>query len=164
MSAPRAKPDPADGLAFLLSQVGFHSSARFAERLEPLGLKPHHAGILRVVDESDGLSQQKLGERLGLFTSRLVGLIDELERLRLVERRDSPADRRTYALHLTGAGREALERIGEVSRDHQASIGAALDPAELAQLAQFLRRIAAEQGLVPGVHPGFRKLGGAGPG
>jgi DNA-binding MarR family transcriptional regulator len=153
-------PDGAAGLAFLLSQVGAHAAARFAERLEPLGLKPAHAGILRVVEQSDSLSQQALGERLGIFPSRLVAVLDELEGLGLVERRDSPADRRSYALYLTEAGRAALERIRRIGREHQDAICAALDDSERAQLAGFLARIVAEQGLTPGIHPGYRKLGG----
>ena len=163
MARPRAttsSPDPAAGLAFLLSQVGSHSATMFAERLEPLGFKPAHAGILRVVRDADGLSQQALGERLGMFPSRLVGLIDEMEGKGLLERRNSPADRRSYALFLTEAGRGALEQIGKVSREHQASICAALSEAERGELAGLLRRIAAEQGLAPGVHPGFGKMGG----
>ena len=35
-----------------------HSAGRFADRLAPLGLKPPHAGVLRVLDRADGLSQQ----------------------------------------------------------------------------------------------------------
>ena len=93
--ATKLSPDPCDGLAFLLSQVGAHASARFAERLEPLGLKPPHAGILRVIEQADGLSQQALGEKLGMFPSRLVAVLDELEERGLVERRDSPTDRRS---------------------------------------------------------------------
>lgn len=161
MARPRSTKSPsgpADGLAFLLSQVGAHSAARFAERLGPLGLKPPHAGILRVLDESGGLSQQALAERLGTFPSRLVGLLDELEGRGLVERRESPTDRRSYALHLTGAGREALARIVRVAREHEDALGAALDPDERSQLAGLLARVAAEQGLAPGVHPGFGKL------
>ena len=160
MARSRANPDPAVGLAFLLSQVGYHSSARFADRLEPLGLKPPHVGVLRVIEQSEGLSQQTLGETMGVFPSRLVGLIDDLERLELVERRANPGDRRTHALHLTEAGRRALGRIEQVSGEHQAAICAALDADERAQLARLLGRIAAEQGLDPGIHPGFRKLGG----
>jgi DNA-binding MarR family transcriptional regulator len=165
MARPRRTPDqPPDaaGLAFLLSQVGAHSAARFAERLEPLGFKPADAGVLRVIRRSDGLSQQALGERLGVFPSRLVGMIDELEGRGLVERRNNPEDRRSYALHLTAAGLDELERIGQVSREHQEAVCAALSEPEREQLAGFLRRIAAEQGLTPGVHPGFRKLGGGG--
>jgi DNA-binding MarR family transcriptional regulator len=147
-------------LAFLLSQVGAHAAARFAERLEPLGLKPPHAGVLRVIEEADGLSQQALGERLGLFPSRLVGMIDDLEGRGLVERRDSPIDRRSYALYLTPAGRKALDDIRRVGHEHQDALCAGLDAEERAQLRDFLTRIAAGQGLTPGVHPGFRKLGG----
>jgi DNA-binding MarR family transcriptional regulator len=161
--ASNPSPDPAAGLAFLLSQVGAHSSARFAERLEPLKLTPPHAGILRVIRQDDGLSQQALGEKLGMFPSRLVQVLDELEQRGLVERRDNPADRRSYALHLTGAGREALEQIGRVSREHQDALCAALNESERAQLTEFLTRIAAEQRLAPGIHPGYRKLGGAPP-
>ncbi|SRR5579883_1582975 len=155
--------DPTCGLAFLLSQVGAHASARFAERLEPLGLKPAHAGILGVIQQADGLSQQALGETLGIFPSRLVAVLDELERRGLVERRDNPNDRRSYALYLTEAGRAALEQIGRIGRAHQDALCAALDSSERAQLAGLLTRIAAEQGLTPGVHPGFRKLGAAEP-
>ena len=159
--ATNASGDLCDGLGFLLSQVGAHASARFAERLSPLELKPAHVGILGVIQHSDGLSQQALGERLGIFPSRLVGVLDELERRGLVERRDSPSDRRTYALHLTEAGRDSVERIGRLARQHQEALCAALDDSERRQLAEFLARIAAEQGLTPGVHPGFRRLGGA---
>ena len=78
----------------------------------------------------------------------------------LVERRDSPTDRRSYALYLTGAGRDALEQIGRIAQEHQDALCAALDESERVQLADLLRRIADEQKLTPGVHPGYRKLGG----
>jgi hypothetical protein len=35
---------------------------------------------------------------------------------------------------------------------------AALDSGEREQLARLLRKVAEEQGLMPEVHPGFRKL------
>jgi len=88
-----------------------------------------------------------------------VGLIDELEGRGLVERRNSPSDRRSYALYLTQAGRAALEQIGRVSHEHQEEIFAALSDAEKVQMAGFLCRIAAEQGLTPGVHPALGKIG-----
>jgi DNA-binding MarR family transcriptional regulator len=161
--ASNTSPDPTAGLAFLLSQVGSHAASRFAERLEPLGLNPPHAGILRVIEQADGLSQQALGEKLGMFPSRLVQMIDELQERGLVERRDNPADRRSYALYLSKAGREALEQIRRIGREHQDALCAALSKSEQAQLAGLLRRIAAEQQLTPGIHPGYRKFGGAPP-
>ena len=158
-SASPRSPDPSAWPAFLLSQVGAHSAGRFADWLAPLGLKPPHAGILRALNRAEGLSQQALGEALGTFPSRLVVLLDELEARGLVERRDRPGDRRSYALHLTKAGREALEQIVRVAGQHQDDLCAALDESEREQLVGYLRRIAEQQGLAPGIHPGWKPLG-----
>jgi len=152
---------PGTGPAFLLAQVGAHASARFAERLAPLDLTPPEAGILRAVHQAHGLSQRALGDALGMFPSRLVLVIDELEKRGLVERRASERDRRSHELHLSTAGEELLQRIGRVAREHQEALCAALSQAERAQLTELLTRIAKEQALVPGVHPGYRKLGAA---
>src|SRR5579884_3946353 len=92
-------------VAFLLAQVGAHAATQFGDRLAPLQLSRPHVGILNVVGAGAGLSQQALGEVLGILPSRLVQLVDELEERGLVERRDSAEDRRSYALHLTDKGR-----------------------------------------------------------
>jgi DNA-binding MarR family transcriptional regulator len=163
MGRARAKNPPSDptlGLPFLLSQVGAHAAAAFADRLAPLNLTSPYAGILRVIRDADGLSQQALGEKLGMFPSRLVVLLDELEQRGLIERRDNPADRRSYALHLTRAGLESWVQIARIRRELQNTLCAALDESEQALLAGFLTRIAEEQRLTPGIHPGFRRLGG----
>ncbi|WP_437963864.1 MarR family transcriptional regulator [Sorangium sp. So ce260] len=150
---------PAADVAFLLAQVGAHAAAQFAERLAPLQLLPPHAGILRALRQSDGLSQAALSEKLGVFPSRLVVLLDALEERGLLERRSSPEDRRSYALHLTGAGQEMVQQIGRIAQEHRQALCAALDDTEQAQLAALLGRIASEQQLTAGVHPGYRKLG-----
>jgi DNA-binding MarR family transcriptional regulator len=145
--------------AFLIAQVGSHAASKFAERLAPLGLSPPHAGILRVLSASPGLTQQALGTVLSILPSRLVILVDELEKRGLVERRDTPEDRRSYALHLTAKGREMLDNIGRVAREHEAAVCAALSEKEREQLASLLGRVVEEQGLTPGVHPGYKRLG-----
>src|SRR2546422_4928982 len=46
--------------------------------------------------------------------------------------------------------------IGRIARTHQESISEGLDAGEREQLAALLLRIADQQGLRRGVHPGFR--------
>jgi DNA-binding MarR family transcriptional regulator len=121
-------------------------------------LVPQQAGILRLIGVSPGLSQRALGERLGTLPSRLVALLDGLEARGLVARRDDPEDRRTYALHLTEAGQAMLADMSRVAREHGEALCAALSNEERLQLTALLARIANEQGLVPGVHPGFKRL------
>jgi DNA-binding MarR family transcriptional regulator len=143
--------------AFLLAQVGGHAAERFGERLATLHLSRPQAGILRAVAANAGLSQQALAETLSLVPSRLVVLVDELEARGLVERRDHPDDRRVYALHLTAKGDQTMADVGRVARANDEALCAALTAKERGQLVELLARIAEEQGLIPGVHPGLRR-------
>jgi DNA-binding MarR family transcriptional regulator len=144
--------------AFLLAQVGAHAAAKFAERLGPLQLTPAHAGSLRIIAASEGASQQEVADRLGMFPSRLVALVDELQERGLVKRVENARDRRVYSLFLTAEGKDVLERIGRVAREHQDGLLASLNATEREQLASLLRKIAEDQGLRAGVHPGFAQL------
>lgn len=150
--------DVKPGVAFALSQLGFHAAMRFAEAIEPLGLTPPHVGILRIVGLEPGQSQQALANRLGIAPNRLVALIDELEARELIRRDRPPTDRRVFALRLTADGERMLERLREIGIVHERALTAALTPDEAQELAAQLRRIADQQGLDPGVHPGLRKL------
>lgn len=147
--------------AFLLSQLGAHAASRFAERLSALELSPADAGILRLLRMSSGISQQELSGRLKIHPSRLVAILDNLERRGFVERRPNLEDRRLYSLHLTGDGGELLGRVGKVAREHQDALLAALSKEERAELAGLLQKVADQQGLTRGVHPGYQRLGRA---
>jgi DNA-binding MarR family transcriptional regulator len=148
-----------DQPAFLLAQLGAHAAARFAERLAALQLSPPDAGILRLLRMAAGISQQELSARLRIHPSRLVAILDNLEQRRLVERKPNPEDRRLYSLHLTKDGGEILERIGKVGREHQEALLSTLTSEERGKLTELLHKIADAQGLTPGVHPGYQRLG-----
>jgi hypothetical protein len=62
-------------------------------------------------------------------------------------------------LHLTQEGSEALAAIGQAARPHNETICRGLDDNERMQLGVLLEKIAAQQGLTPGVHPGYKDLG-----
>src|SRR5215475_2379057 len=145
--------------AFLLSQIGAHAASKFAERLVVLRLSPPDVGILRLLRMAPGISQQVLSARLQIHPSRLVAILDNLEKRSLIERKPNPDDRRLYSLHLTKDGVEILERIGKVAREHQDALLASLNSDERDSLTALLQKIAGEQGLTPGVHPGYRGLG-----
>lgn len=141
---------------FLLAQIGGHAAAKFAERLAPLKLTPADVGILRFVRNSPAISQQELSVSLKIHPSRLVAILDALQEKGFMERRANADDRRQYSLYLTGDGLELLQRIGKIAREHQEALLAALSAQERTLLAELLRKIAEEQRLEPGVHPGYK--------
>jgi DNA-binding MarR family transcriptional regulator len=143
-------------VAFLLAQLGAHATERISERLAAIGLTPAHIGLVRAIAARPGLSQQALAQRMGVHPSRIVALVDHLERHGFVQRRRNADDRRSYGLYpATG---DKLRQIAEIASAHEYDISAALSAQERAALKETLLRIARQQGLTPGVHPGYRGL------
>lgn len=146
-------------IAFLLSQVGSCSAQQFAKLLAPLKLSPADAGVLRLLKRSEGISQQNLARALNMHASRLVALIDALETRGLLVREPNATDRRLHSLKLTPRGNEVMSSIGDLARQHNDLMSAGLSSAERSQLEALLQKIADRQGLVPGIHPGYKELG-----
>ncbi|HEV2242672.1 MAG TPA: MarR family transcriptional regulator [Streptosporangiaceae bacterium] len=147
-------PASGDDIAYLLVQLGFHVARGFSERLAPLGLEPRQFGMLTRLAANEGKSQQAIGELIGLNPTRMVFLVDELEKQGLVERRRNPDDRRSYALYLTDHGRAKLSEAQRVSIGHDREIGASLTGAQRLELAALLRQVADEQGISEDSLPG----------
>jgi DNA-binding MarR family transcriptional regulator len=145
---------PFRGLAFTLSSLGYAVSRRFKEALVSFDLHPREFALLRAVASDEGESQQTLAERLQIPRSRMVAIVDELERRSLLERRASPQDRRVRLLHLTDAGRALLRQALARAIDFERELGAPLAPDEREQLLDLLERLAPAIGLTPGrAHP-----------
>ncbi len=109
-----------------------------------------------------GLSQQELASKLQIHPSRLVAILDNLEKRGFAERRANPDDRRLYSLYLTKDGEAVLEKIGKVAREHQEALLSALSSEQRDELGDLLLKIADQQGLVRGVHPGYKRMGNPG--
>ncbi len=161
-SEPIAADKAPSSLAFLLSQVGIHAASQFAERLAKIDLQPPLFRILNLVDAAEGRSQQAIGEAIQVPPSRMVALVDELERRGLVERRPNPEDRRVRALYLTRKGRQKLSRGREIAQAHEEALTAGLDRKDRDRLTQLLQQIVDVQTIGRGIHPGLS--GKAGPG
>ncbi len=145
--------------SFLLAQVGAHAAKRFGEALAPLKMTPPQAGILRVLVGASGLSQRELAARMGIHPSRLVAIVDEMEAVGLVTREANSDDRRQYALTVTAKGREVMGELGAVARRHNETLLRSLAAEERVVLVGLLEKIAGDQGLIPGVHPGYGGVG-----
>src|ERR1700747_3819521 len=110
------------GVVFLLAQIGAHAASKFGERLEALKLTPPQAGILGVLGRESGLSQQALADVLCMFPSRLVAVLDDMQRAGLGERRPHPGDRRVSALYLTASGKKTLQAVGRVAKQNETDL------------------------------------------
>ena len=147
-----------DATAFLFVQLGAHASDRFGELIVPLHISPRQAGILRIIATTPACNQQDLARRLGVLSSQMVFLIDELSEKKLVERQRSTEDRRVSFVRLTTKGAHLIEKLSRLVSEHGREFCAALTAKELRTLHYLCRKLADTHGLTPGVHPGYRKL------
>jgi DNA-binding MarR family transcriptional regulator len=142
-------------VAFLVSRLGLEVGTRLAKDLSPLGIEPRHFGLLRTLAMSEGQSQRAIGQALDIHPNRMVALVDDLERLRVVQRRPHPTDRRAYALVLTDKGKRVLQKAFEVAFKIENDLCADLEPAQRAELLSLLGKLRHFYGGPPGVHPGL---------
>lgn len=131
---------PRDSVAFMLARAGFRSVRGLRERLEPFGIDPRQFALLNQIAIREGVTQQAIADAIWIPKSRMVALVDDLERRGLVERRAS--DRRAYALHLTDAGRALLRETRRAAVEHDAALTEGLSEEERETLLALLTKLA----------------------
>jgi DNA-binding MarR family transcriptional regulator len=83
-------------------------------------------------------TQLSLAREINYDKSRLIGLLDELERDGLLTRAPDPKDRRAKIVDLTPAGRSRQAEAQRSIRRMERKLLHGLDPAEVARLRQSL--------------------------
>jgi DNA-binding MarR family transcriptional regulator len=94
--------------------------------------------ILRTLWTEDGLTQRQLGERLGLYESAVVAVLDQLGEKNLLMRVRNEEDRRKVNVHLTKAGRALEARLLPLADGVNLVAATGLDRGELDRLWQTL--------------------------
>ncbi len=126
---------------FLLNQTATVIRMSTAKKLVPFGILPRHISILETIAHHGELSQQEIGERLGIDRTSMVQFIDRLESLELVARQVNPEDRRCYALCLTPGGQTALVGIRRAVIEAQEPFLQPLSGAEWEQMRVLLLKL-----------------------
>jgi DNA-binding MarR family transcriptional regulator len=134
----------AEELRFLILAAQREGNRRLAQALRPLDVTPAQAEALRLLQDRQPLTLSGLGELLvcesGSSPSRLV---DRLVTAGLVDRLESPSDRRQVVLTLTAAGRRVARRIADIEDQLYQELEAAGRGHDAAAVIALLRDIVA---------------------
>lgn len=123
----------------LLDHLSRRMRLRAETVLAPLGLRPRHLVALTVLRATPGTTQQALAGTLMMDGTNVVGLLNELEADRLIERRRSPEDRRRHIVELTGRGAATLAEAESALAGAEDDVLAALGPEQRETLFQLLQ-------------------------
>jgi DNA-binding MarR family transcriptional regulator len=147
---PARRSDAAVALGALDGFIGFHlrlaqnaSFKAFKRHTGEHDLKPGWFAVMTLISLNPGITPMALSRASGRDKSTITPVLRSLEQRALVERSPVAGDRRSYALTLTPAGRDMLDRLTEHARAHDRQLDAIVG-ADKPQLIGLLRRIAAE--------------------
>ena len=91
----------------------------FFAAFAPFDVRPAQFSVLTIIERNPGLTQTKVAEALGIKRTNFVGMLDELEKRSLAERRQA-RDKRSYALYLTADGAALMRKLKPVLKAHEA--------------------------------------------
>jgi MarR family transcriptional regulator, transcriptional regulator for hemolysin len=103
--------DKPQNLGFLLKDVSRLYVERFEQHAEAIALTLMQCKVLVNLERSEGASQARLAELIGVEPMAMVRLLDRMDEDKLIERRADPADRRARQLYLTARARPLLDEI-----------------------------------------------------
>jgi DNA-binding MarR family transcriptional regulator len=143
---------PARSVGFTLSSLGHAVAREFRGELQIVEMEPREFALLRAIAPAEGISQQALAERLQTQPSRVVTMVDALERRGLIERRPNPGDRRARELYMTETGHNVLRNAFVLAGALERRLCGGLSEPEREQLLELLHRVEHQLELVPGIH------------
>jgi DNA-binding MarR family transcriptional regulator len=133
----------AGSTGFLLAMLGIGFKARAVTEVEEAGFHLYDYSVLATLAEGERETQATIAAALGVDPSRVVALLDSLERRELVQRQRDPHDRRRHLVRITTAGERELARIRIVVRRIEDAFFESLDEESRAALHGLLTRLAA---------------------
>ena len=99
--------------------------------------------LLRYQTADGSADQTSLGKMLVVNRSNVTGLVDRMERDRLVTRAGDPTDRRINRVRMTPTGARLLERAEQAYAARTREVVGTLTPANLATLCRLLEAVRA---------------------
>ncbi|MEY4980462.1 MAG: HTH-type transcriptional regulator MhqR [Pseudomonadota bacterium] len=115
--------------------------AVFLRRMEPYGLRPVDFSVLTLIAHNPGITSRQICHALDILPPNLVGMIKQLDKRGLIERRAHPTDRRAQGLHLSPAGQELQSQAQTVATQLEQDVCTQLSPEELQTLIALLRKV-----------------------
>ncbi len=123
----------------LAEQLTMHS---FAIAFEGTGLTAGRFTALEIIDRNGGIRPARLAAAMMVESSNMTVLLRQLEQGGWIEVRPG-SDRRSKALHITGAGRRRLAELRRRLRAQEDLLTEGLSEAERAVLNRLLERLVA---------------------
>ncbi len=100
---------------FQIAKANQAAAKFWAVQISDLRVTAVQGFVLNFLYDRDEITSKELGERIRLDSATLTGVLDRLEALGYIERRDNPNDRRAILACLTPSGKKTAEKIKSIN-------------------------------------------------
>lgn len=147
MSSAQAMPEPmARRIGYRLKQTQILLRQRMDAALRPVGLTTPQYAALSAIELAPGISNAALARAAFVTPQTMQGIVANLERVGLIERRSDPMHGRRLQAALTANGQAAMSRAHRAVSGIEAAMIAGLSHDETTMLAGLLARCAESLG------------------
>lgn len=130
-----------DLIGYVLRRAQLVVFQDFFNAFAPFDISPAQFSVLTVIERNPGLTQTQVAEALGIKRTNFVGILDELERRKLAERRQTARDKRSHALYLTADGAGLMRKLKPVLKAHESRMVGKIGADGRDRLVALLREI-----------------------
>ncbi len=127
-----------DRLGFLVNVVGRLMKRALYLELSETGVTPTQWTVLMCLWDKDGLSFTELGKRLSFDHPTITGVVDRMEREKLVRRKRHHLDRRVVNVFLTQKGKDLEALTADAGRHVDLMATSDLSGEQVEQLKQWI--------------------------
>lgn len=136
-----------DHTGYWMRMVSNAVSQEFARKVAAEGVTVAEWAFMRVLLDLQPTAPSVLAERMGMTRGAISKLSERLVAKGLVERKESPDDRRAHSLALTPAGRKKVPVLAALADDNDAAFFGVLTMEEHQALDRILKALAERRGL-----------------
>lgn len=135
---------PSKYLCYKLSRVMRKVHRYYESNLSQYGITPSQFYVLSAVWEKDGVKFKDLAKSLDMDGSTLTSILDRMERLDLVERRNDPEDRRSLLVFLKEKAKQKFAEITHLAEELDQEIKERFTDEEFTTFERVLEKISQE--------------------
>lgn len=132
-----------DELGELFSRAARQLRRGTLSALEPSGINPHQARVLRLIVKLGPVRPTQLADQLSIALRSVTQVVDALVAAGLVNRDPDPDDRRAVLLSATANGQVLADQIAKIRGEQSRRFLAGLDAHDRAELSRILHLLEA---------------------
>ncbi len=127
-------------LGYQLRRAQIKLFQHFKSSLAELNITPSQAGVLILIESNPGISQSALARAMEIERATLGETINDLQKKLWIERRKSPNDARSHALHLSSKGKTFMKKLHPAIDTHEQDVSDNLNAKEKRELLALLTK------------------------